>query len=222
MNDDRPLDRSQKLWLALECFGLFVAAPVGGSLARIPLAVIPMLLVMALACGLALHLHYGVGWREMLLSQAPKQEWRRVMGIFVIALPLLLTTLWLIKPEALFSLVRQHPGFWLLLMAAYPLLSVIPQELIYRAFFFRRYRALFGESYCMVFVSAVLFSLGHLLFHNWIAVALSFIGGCLFGRTYQRTSSLPLTAVEHSLYGCAVFTVGYGAFFLDDTLRAFK
>jgi membrane protease YdiL (CAAX protease family) len=222
MNDACPPSRRQKFRLALECFGLFVVAPAGGAAAHLPVAVIPMLLLMALGCGLVLRFHYHMAWREFVCPPVPAREWWRVLAIYAIALPCLLGFLWLLEPGALFSLVRKHPGLWLLLMAGYPLLSVIPQELIYRAFFFRRYRGLFGEGSGLVLAGAALFGLGHVLFHNWPSVLLSFLGGCLFGITYQRTSSLLVASVEHALYGCAVFTLGYGAFFFDDTMRAFR
>jgi membrane protease YdiL (CAAX protease family) len=130
--------------------------------------------------------------------------------------------LWLVKPGAMFSLMRQHTGMWLLIMAAYPILSAFPQELIYRAFFFERYRPLFGQGQGMVLASVALFSFAHILFHNWIVICLSFCGGWIFARTYQRTSSLYLTIVEHSLYGCAAFTIGYGPFFFDSTMRLYQ
>jgi hypothetical protein len=41
----------------------------------------------------------------------------------------------------------------------------------------------------------------------------------LFGITYQRTSTLLVTAAEHALYGCAIFTIGFGEFFVEGTLR---
>jgi len=74
----------------------------------------------------------------------------------------------------------------------------------------------------MIIANAVAFSVGHVVFHNWPAVALTLLGGWLFANTYERTSSLRLVAVEHALYGCAVFTIGYGAFFFEGTLRLFR
>lgn len=74
----------------------------------------------------------------------------------------------------------------------------------------------------MVWVAAVVFAFGHIVFGNWLAVVLTGIGGWLFGTTYRRTASLGLVAVEHALYGCAIFTIGYGQFFLDGTLRLLR
>ena len=142
--------------------------------------------------------------------------------VYVISVPCMVAFLWWIKPDAMFSLILQHPKIWLLVMIAYPIISVLPQEFIYRVFFFERYQPLFGSGVTMIVASASVFSLGHIVFHNWPAVILTFVGGCLFGRSYQRTASLLLVSIEHALYGCAVFTIGYGAYFVEGTLRLFR
>jgi membrane protease YdiL (CAAX protease family) len=139
--------------------------------------------------------------------------------IYAIAVPLLVCALWLTKPASMFWLVLRYPKIWLLVMFAYPIVSVLPQEFVYRVFFFERYRTLFRRGFGMIAASAAVFSFGHVVFHNWPAVALTAAGGALFARTYQRTSSVWLVAVEHALYGCAIFTIGYGEFFFEGTLR---
>jgi membrane protease YdiL (CAAX protease family) len=214
--------RFQKLWLAVECGLLFVGVPVAYAVGWLPVTIIPLLLLMAGGCGLVLHWRYKTAMRDLLRTRVPGLEWRRIVIIYAVAIPCLIWLLWAMKPAALFSLICRHPAIWLLVMFAYPVISVLPQELIYRAFFFERYRPLFGRSVGMVAANAVTFSIGHVLFHNWPAVILTLFGGCLFARTYQRTSSLLLVSVEHALYGCAVFTIGYGEFFFEGTLRLFR
>jgi membrane protease YdiL (CAAX protease family) len=152
----------------------------------------------------------------------PGREWGRVLAIYLAAIPCLFGLLWWVKPSALFFLLGHHTGIWLLIMIGYPVLSVFPQELIYRAFFFERYRPLFGRGVGMIAASAAVFGFGHVVFHNWISVALTFLGGWLFGVTYRRTSSLLMVSAEHALYGCAIFTIGYGEFFVDRALWLFR
>jgi uncharacterized protein len=53
----------------------------------------------------------------------------------------------------------------------------------------------------------------HILFHNWIALALTFPGGILFALRYCNTRSLAVSSLEHALYGCFLFTIGLGQFF---------
>ena len=104
-------------------------------------------------------------------------------------------------------------------MVLYPLLSVYPQELFFRAFFFHRYRRLFGQGMATVVASALLFGFVHIVFGNWISILLSSVGGMLFARTYFHSGSLALTCIEHALYGNFIFTIGLGEFFFHGTRR---
>jgi membrane protease YdiL (CAAX protease family) len=113
-----------------------------------------------------------------------------------------------------FALVRERPWLWLLIAVAYPVVSVVPQEVVFRAFFLHRYRGILGGEATGVVGSAVAFGAAHLVLHNWLAVVLTLGGGFLFARTYLRTRSLPATAWEHALYGVGLFTVGLGRFFV--------
>ncbi len=61
-------------------------------------------------------------------------------------------------PELQWSFVRQHPGFWTVVMVAYPVLSVYPQGILYRAFFFERYAGLFPGKWAMIVASAAAFA----------------------------------------------------------------
>jgi membrane protease YdiL (CAAX protease family) len=203
----------------LECAALFLGVPAALAAGWIRMWVIPLLVVMALGCGLTLRWCHQVRLRDLFRRPIPAGEWRRILLIYGMAVPGLLALLWWIKPGALFSLMLDHTALWLLVMVLYPVVSVIPQELIYRAFFFERYRPLFGYGLGLPLVSAGVFAFGHLVFQNWPAVVLTGIGGWLFGLTYRRTSSLLLVSVEHALHGWAIFTLGYGEFFFDGTLR---
>jgi len=55
---------------------------------------------------------------------------------------------------------------WVLIFILYPLFSVYPQELLYRTFFFHRYRPLFGGGWGMVIASALAFGFVHIIFRN--------------------------------------------------------
>jgi membrane protease YdiL (CAAX protease family) len=222
INRIEPLHGGKKLLLAFECGALFVAGPAIGAAGSMPIIVIPILLLMTLCCSLMLHFHYKIHLRDLMRPGVSVWEWKKIFTIYLMVVPCMIGLLWLIKPEAMFSLMRQHTGMWLLVVFAYPVLSAFPQELVYRAFFFERYRPLFGQGHGMTLASVALFSFAHILFHNWIAIFLSLGGGWLFAKTYQRTGSLYLTTVEHSLYGCAAFTIGYGPFFFDSTMRLYQ
>jgi membrane protease YdiL (CAAX protease family) len=222
MNRFAAFPSPRKFRLAAECGGLFLGVPAMVAAGWLPVPIIPLLLLATGGCWLALRRRNKNLLREVWRQRVPAGEWRRILGILAVAVPFLLVLLWAIEPAALFSLLRRHPGIWLLVMLAYPLISVLPQELIYRVFFFERYRPLFGRGAGMVAASAAVFGFGHVVFHNWPAPLLTWLGGWLFATSYRRTASLRLVAVEHALYGCAVFTLGYGHFFLEGTLRLFR
>jgi membrane protease YdiL (CAAX protease family) len=213
---------ASKWWLALECFALFVGLPVAHRMGWLPIPVIGLLVLAAGGCWLALRVRRRVSLNHLVPSRIPGTEWRRVIVIYLLALPMLVCLLWLLRPHAFLSLMNASPSLWVFIMVAYPLVSVFPQEVIYRVFFFDRYPALFGGGFWAILASAVVFSFGHITFHNWPAMGLTLLGGWLFATTYRRTCSIWLVVVEHVLYGWAVFTIGYGEFFLEGMAHLFQ
>lgn len=222
MNGAESVNHVQKIWLAIECIAMFLGVPAAVAAQWVPVPVIPVLLVMTVGCWLTLQWRHKIRLLSLLRPKVPGHEWRRVLAIYMVAVPCLLGLLWLIDPSVMFFLMCRHTGFWLLIMFAYPVFSVFPQELVYRAFFFERYRPLFGRGAGMVLASAAAFGFSHIVFHNYISVALTFAGGWLFATTYRRTSSLVFVSAEHALYGCAIFTIGYGQYFFDRMLWPFR
>lgn len=138
--------------------------------------------------------------------------WRVLARAVAISAFLAIMTWWLL-PDAFLALPRTHPLFWLVIMVAYPLLSVWPQEILYRAFLYYRYAPIFGTGRGYVAASAAAFGFAHVIFLNWPAVVMTVAGGFLFARDYARHRSLTLVCLEHALYGCVIFTVGLGRFF---------
>jgi membrane protease YdiL (CAAX protease family) len=117
---------------------------------------------------------------------------------------------WFTDKESLFVVLLNKPKLWLLILLFYSLFSVYPQELLYRTFFFKRYKILFKNEYVFIFINALLFSLAHLFFKNTLVLMLTFVGGVLFAFTFKKTKSTLLVSIEHSIYGCWLFTVGMG------------
>ena len=124
----------------------------------------------------------------------------------------IITTLfvWITDSASLYSVMLNKPIKWLVLLFVYSFFSVYPQELVYRTFFFKRYDGLFKNEALFIFVNAILFSLAHLFFGSTLVLILTFLGGFLFAYTYKKTQSTLLVSIEHTLYGCWLFTVGMG------------
>lgn len=137
----------------------------------------------------------------------------KVLRTFAFAAVFILLASWYLTPDWLFILPAEKPAIWLALLIIYPLFSAWPQEIIFRTFFFHRYKNVFKSKQLRVVISAAVFALAHLLFANWIAVVGSFFAGLVFAFTYMHSRSTLLVAIEHSLWGVWLFTAGLGVYF---------
>ncbi len=120
------------------------------------------------------------------------------------------TFVWFTDKEALFNVFLNKPKLWIFILFIYSFFSVYPQELIYRTFFYQRYNSLFKSSSLLLFINAIVFSLGHIFFRNTLVLVLTFMGGLLFAFTFSKTKSTLLVSIEHAIYGCWLFTIGMG------------
>lgn len=132
-----------------------------------------------------------------------------VIIMFTVLAVVLAVGLVLYEPERLLSLPRQNPVTWMMIMLLYPLLSVYPQEIAFRAYFVHRYGPLMNRV-TLIAACAVAFGYAHIILHNWFAVAACTVGGVLFTITYVRSRSLLAASLEHAIYGCFLFTIGWG------------
>lgn len=146
---------------------------------------------------------------------------QRVM-LFLLGSAFTLVFTYILFPNRFLSLPQEKPILWLMVMLLYPILSVIPQEIIYRSFFFERYKNLFKREWVMILANVALFSYAHIVFANWIAIIFTVIGGILFATSYSKTRSLLFVWFEHSLYGCMIFTSGLGWFFYRGTVQSLE
>ena len=151
---------------------------------------------------------------KLEFKMSPSLDWKRFFKRTIIQLCLIafLTTLymWFVDRDNLFVVVINKPLLWLGILFIYSFFSVYPQELIYRTFFFKRYRKLFKNNALFLIINAMLFSLAHIFFKNGLVMILTFVGGILFALTFQKTKSTLLVSIEHAIYGCWLFTVGMG------------
>lgn len=201
---------------ALEFAALFVLLPLviawqGETMRR---WIIPQLLLFTTLCLILL-------WRDASFDRrglmAWPRPWRpcllRIAALLILGGAAVLALAIQLPDTTPFALPHERPGLWLAILLLYPLLSALPQELIFRVFVFHRYRALFPGPRTLPLVSAGVFALAHLVLGNWVALWLSLAGGLLFAYTYARTGSLGLVTLEHGLWGGWLFTVGMGSHF---------
>jgi membrane protease YdiL (CAAX protease family) len=203
----------QRTWLAIE-YGLlfFVAVGVYTAIGSPGSPLIP-LVILAAAAFWYLWRRPGFDRRDLGRPEAVRPQLRSIVTLWTVAVVVAIGGVALFVPDRLFDLPRERPLLWLAVLVFYPLVSVYPQEIIFRAFIAERYEPVFGRGRGMAAASAIPFGFVHIIFGNWLAVVLSLIGGFLFFRRYQQSRSLLAAAVEHSLYGQLVFTIGLGAYF---------
>jgi len=157
--------------------------------------------------------------RRELWSMAPlRRQLPQILALFAAGVVVISALVRVYAPGLFLALPRMHPRLWLAVVVTYPLVSVYPQGLVFRTWVLHRYRPVLqpdgtGEAKLLILASAAAFAGMHLIFHNWIAVALTFPGGVLFARHYLNSKSLVVSSIEHALYGCLLFTIGLGPFF---------
>ncbi|MBB6429345.1 type II CAAX endopeptidase family protein [Algisphaera agarilytica] len=215
-------------WLAVEMSAVFLVLPALIAFVPIKVPLIPLLVVMALTCLWLLRRDPSFDRRQLWNAKVIRRaDLLFILGRFAVLAAVLAGLLqvclgkeiWGLKfPPEMWMLPRYKPWIWVAVMVGYPIVSVLLQNVVWRAFFFHRYRSLFGTGVGMVAASAVAFGWVHVVMLNWFAVVATLVGGVMFAQTYRRSGSMLLSSIEHALYGCWVFTVGYGLMFLYGSL----
>ncbi|HEY6181333.1 MAG TPA: CPBP family intramembrane glutamic endopeptidase [Terriglobales bacterium] len=192
---------------------LFVLLPLGFRFKPFPFPIIPALWLLTIYCLFRLLRDPSFDRTLLWNSVALRTRWLQIFILFLVLAALIAAGIYSLHPDWLFTLVRRAPWFWLLVMALYPVLSVYPQGVVFRAFLFQRYRQVFRGPVAITIASALAFAFAHIVFRNWIAVSFTLVGGIIFAWRYRQSQSLLTSAFEHALYGCWMFTVGLGDFF---------
>jgi membrane protease YdiL (CAAX protease family) len=207
-------DAAPSSWaLIAELVLLFVVLPLAFRFKPFPFPPIPALWLLAGYCLYRLLRDSAFDRKLLWNGHALPGVALQVLLIFGVTAALVGAAVYFLAPQMLFNFVKRAPAFWALVMILYPALSVYPQGVIYRAFFFERYQTLFPNSVLLIVASAVAFSFAHIIFRNPIAVVFTLVGGLLFAWRYGETGSLFTSSFEHALYGCWMFTIGLGQYF---------
>ncbi len=213
-------------WLAVEFTLLFFALPIALFYGWIPLpgngsrpgpggSIFAALWIGALICLIYLLVTKRFENARLGLHRPLLPKLVFVLKLFAPAALLMGAYVAMFESERLLALPRRNPTLWIMIMILYPIFSVYPQEIIYRAFIFHRYHALFPSRWTMIMASSAAFGFAHIFFrmNPLLSIMLSFVGGIIFAATYARTRSLLMSAIEHALYGCFIFTIGLGHYF---------
>jgi membrane protease YdiL (CAAX protease family) len=208
--DEVPVGK--RVYLTVEYLVLFFGAIAAFDVLADGISPIPFLVALGLGCAIYLYRQRTFDRGNLLRPAAVRRELPSILALWVAATVVALVGVAVLLPDSLFGFPRSDPWRWAFVAVAYPVFSVYPQELIFRAFLFRRYRHAFGTGAWMIAASAAAFGFAHIIFSNWFAVIATTVGGLLFAYRYHRSQSLLAVSIEHGLYGVMIFTVGLGQF----------
>ena len=203
--------------LAAELAALYGAAPLLAASA-LPPAGVPWLALAATAAGAALlHATPGFRWRELAAGWS-RIAWRRVAAFAGAAGAVGLAAILTLRPEAAFEPGRSRPWQLVAIVLLYPPLSALPQEVVFRALFFRRYGPVLPRGVgAQLALNAALFAFAHLAYSSWLVAAMTFAGGLVFAHAHRVRGSFPEAVALHAAAGCVLFALGLGTwFFLGD------
>lgn len=203
------------MWYLAELLLLFIGIPLIFYFELLPIPKLVALVMVAIGCILVLKFDSSYDLWTMFTWPGGRSPWIPIIlkttAVFIVIFLLVMVY----QPDSLFSMPKEEPRVWALILLMYPLLSVIPQELIYRVYFFHRYKKIINGEGQLVWLSAFSFSFLHIVYDNWWAAALSFAGGLIFAQTYIRSRSLLWVSLEHVIYGYLIFTIGMGDYFYE-------
>ena len=205
-----------RLWS--EFVTLFVACPVILAVFLPPSAMLPVLAGVSGLGAILLHRTPGFRWRD-LLEGWNRISWVALAGFVVVTVAACLLIQLTVLPDRWFALFRMSGWAWLVVMLLYPLLSALPQEVVFRPLFFRRYQPILPGHQCAMLLNALIFSLAHLLYWNVIVAVMTFAGGLVFAWAYEVRRSFPFAVILHAAAGNILFTLGTGFLFFTGAVE---
>ncbi len=208
------MKQTTRLWC--EYVLIWLGLPAGVAALRVwvvEVPVVPLLWTATLLCFLLLWRDRSFDRKSLWNTGAVREHIRPVLIRFAVIAPVIFAAVWLLTPDRMLMFPRMRPGIWAAVMLLYPPLSVYPQGIIWRSFMLHRYGGLIRQTWLRCAMAALAFGWLHIVFVNWQAIVLTLVGGYLFTLTHQRSKSLLVSSIEHALYGCCVFTAGWGLYF---------
>ncbi|MXQ08656.1 CPBP family intramembrane metalloprotease [Alphaproteobacteria bacterium GH1-50] len=206
-----------RLWVEFVLF--FIVAPLAVAVLLPPRWMFPALFTVT-GVGLIL-LFLTPGFRLLLLTR----------GLLRMSTPLVVMTalvtlavgygiMQATRPEALWMIVRRNPELMAMIALGYPVVSALPQEVVFRVLFFERYAPILPSRIApQIVLNANIFALAHVMYWSWIVLALTFAGGLLFAWSYRVRGNFPEAVVLHSVAGVALFLLGMGVYFYSGNVQ---
>ena len=207
----------KRIYLGFEFILLFFVIPLFLYLfPEIVFRPIAFLLPLVLLIFFYLYRAPGFKFMELLKLNIDRKIWFKNLLTIVITGILMLLSVWYFDPANLFNLPRMNLRLWFMLCIFYPLFSASIQEIIFKTFFFRRYRELFRSKTTLIIGSGISFGFMHIVYYSWISMSLSFFMGIYLAMVYEKTGSVLFITILHGIFGIMAFSFGLGQYFWLD------
>lgn len=205
-------------WLRLEFAAFFLAAPLVMAIALPALWMFPVLFVFT-GVGLLLLLATPGFRLSELVHGIGRVNWTLVALVALITGVAGAAVVQKYAPHS-FLLIRRNPQLMLMIAGFYPWLSAVPQELVFRVLYFRRYDGILpGHAAFAVPLNAAVFAFAHLMYWSWVVAVMTFAGGLFFAFSYRVRRNFPEAVILHAVAGLVVFALGLGVFFYSGNVR---
>lgn len=196
------------VFIIVELLVLFVILPLLYAFDLLPFHKIIPLIGLLAYCAVILAAKKQFSMRKFKIET----NWKTILLRLVIFVILLFALLKLFSSYPLISDISENKKL-LYMLFLYPLLSAFPQELIFREFFFYRYRNVLKNPQWLLVLNVLLFAFAHIYFGNWIVIGFTLVGGLIFALTFMKTRSITVVTIEHSLYGLIILSSGLSPHF---------
>ncbi|WP_204112918.1 CPBP family intramembrane glutamic endopeptidase [Shimia biformata] len=206
------LHPASRLWLWAEFVTFYLVAPVAIAVFLPATWMFPALFLVTGIGLVLLHVTKGFDWHDLRHGLDAVRP-RDMLLFAVLMLGLCLAVIMATAPGQAFALLKQNPGMLLVIALFYPIVSALPQEVIFRPLFFRRYGRILPGGKKAIVLNAAVFSLAHLMYWSGIVAVMTFVGGLLFAWAYEIRRSFLLALALHSVAGVVLFAVGLGIYF---------
>ncbi|MFV0322104.1 MAG: type II CAAX prenyl endopeptidase Rce1 family protein [Alphaproteobacteria bacterium] len=204
-----------KIFSWLELIIVFIGLPYIIAVYHFPRPILYSILATACIYIILRNLH-TIDWRAFLVFPRSKTIWFNVVGRTLILLLLSIIAMLILPNKGWFLLPKYNIWLWLAIMVLYPVISVLPQEIIWRFHLLENTKNILPSRQLRIIVSAVLFGWVHIIFGTVFAVvATIYLGLQLAYAYYQGQKSFWVVWVEHSLAGQIAFTIGLGVYFYN-------
>jgi membrane protease YdiL (CAAX protease family) len=208
----------KKFFLALEFVLLFFGLPV--FLVFYERIIHPSILLLPILLALFFYFKANKEFKvkDLVRLNIKKRTWLIQSMLILIVAILLGLSVYIFDRENLFNLPKGNIRIWLGMLFFYPIFSAYGQEIVYRKFFFMRYKELFLHKWILILLSALAFSFVHIVYFSILSLVLTFFAGIYLGIIYDRTQSVLFNAILHGIVGFMIFTVGLGQHFWLDMM----